>query len=91
MATSMTTTDRIPDIAVIIPHYNDAVRLERCLTELMQNDVGDAEILVFGMGRIGTAAYETMRWKYGDIVLGVDNDAVEVEEDGGGEGGHQRA
>jgi predicted Kef-type K+ transport protein len=41
---------------------------------------GDAEILVFGMGRVGTAAYETMRWKYGDIVLGVDNDAVVLEK-----------
>ncbi|MFC1589765.1 cation:proton antiporter [Pseudomonadota bacterium] len=40
---------------------------------------GDAEILVFGMGRVGTAAYETMRWKYGDIVLGVDNDALVLE------------
>ena len=41
---------------------------------------GDAEILVFGLGRVGTAAYETMRWKYGDIVLGVDNDAVVLEK-----------
>ena len=41
---------------------------------------GDAEILVFGMGRVGTAAYETMHWKHGDIVLGVDNDAVILEK-----------
>lgn len=41
---------------------------------------GDAEILVFGMGRVGTAAYETLRWKYGDIVLGVDNDALILEK-----------
>ena len=41
---------------------------------------GDAEILVFGLGRVGTAAYETMRKKYGDIVLGVDNDAVVLEK-----------
>ena len=41
---------------------------------------GDAEILVFGLGRVGTAAYETMRRKYGDIVLGVDNDAVVLEK-----------
>lgn len=41
---------------------------------------GDAEILVFGMGRVGTAAYETMRWKYGDIVLGVDNDGLVLEK-----------
>ncbi|MDH5764884.1 MAG: cation:proton antiporter [Gammaproteobacteria bacterium] len=41
---------------------------------------GDAEILVFGMGRIGTAAYETLREKHGDIVMGVDNDAVILEK-----------
>jgi len=35
-----------PDIAVIIPHYNDVDRLELCLTELMHNDIKDAEILV---------------------------------------------
>lgn len=41
---------------------------------------GDAEIVVFGMGRIGTSAYETMRFHYGDIVLGIDNDAVILEK-----------
>ncbi len=41
---------------------------------------GDAEILIFGMGRVGTAAYESMRQKHGDIVLGVDNDAIVIEK-----------
>ena len=41
---------------------------------------GNAEILVFGMGRVGTAAYETMRQKYGDIVLGIDNDAIVLKK-----------
>lgn len=40
-----TTTDQ-PDIAVIIPHYNDVDRLERCLGALMKNEIGQAEILV---------------------------------------------
>lgn len=35
-----------PDIAVIIPHYNDVMRLQRCLDELMQNDLTGAEVLV---------------------------------------------
>ena len=35
-----------PDIAVIIPHYNDVDRLELCLSELMKNDTRNAEILV---------------------------------------------
>lgn len=44
---STTITDAAaPDLAVIIPHYNDVDRLEYCLTELMRNDVGAAEILV---------------------------------------------
>lgn len=46
MGMSMTTTDGTHDIAVIIPHYNDEARLERCLSELMKNDIGAAEILV---------------------------------------------
>ena len=36
---------------------------------------GDAEILVFGMGRVGSVAYETMRQRHGEIVLGLDNDS----------------
>jgi GT2 family glycosyltransferase len=35
-----------PDIAIIIPHYNDVVRLERCLAALAENDLTDCEILV---------------------------------------------
>ena len=54
-------------------------RKERLSRDLLIS-TGDAEILVFGMGRVGTAAYETMRFKYGDIVLGVDNDAVVLEK-----------
>ena len=41
---------------------------------------GNAEILVFGMGRVGTATYETMKKQFGDIVLGVDNDPVVLEK-----------
>lgn len=44
MAMNTTITD--PDIAVIIPHYNDVDRLELCLTALMKNDLAGAEILV---------------------------------------------
>ncbi len=35
-----------PGDAVIIPHYNDILRLERCLAALMQNDIKDTEIVV---------------------------------------------
>jgi GT2 family glycosyltransferase len=40
----------MPEMAVIIPHYNDVVRLQRCLTELMKNDTAGCEILVVDNG-----------------------------------------
>jgi hypothetical protein len=43
-------------------------------------DPGEAEIAVFGMGRVGAAAYEDMRDRYGDVVIGVDFDAHAVKE-----------
>lgn len=36
----------MPDIAIIIPHYNDELRLDRCLSALMKNDLSGCEILV---------------------------------------------
>ncbi len=54
-------------------------RTERLSSEQIIS-TGDAEILVFGMGRVGTATYETLRKKFGDIVLGVDNDPVVIEK-----------
>ncbi len=35
--------------------------------------IGDAKILVMGMGRIGAGAYDELQSVYGDTVLGVDN------------------
>ncbi len=35
-------------------------------------DLGGAEILVAGMGRVGTGAYSTMREVFGDRVIGID-------------------
>lgn len=40
----------MPEIAIIIPHYNDVVRLERCLSALMENDLSDCEVLVVDNG-----------------------------------------
>jgi predicted Kef-type K+ transport protein len=41
-------------------------------------DLGDAEILIFGMGRVGRGAYEAMRDRFGDAVIGIDFDSAEV-------------
>ena len=38
-------------------------------------DPGEAEIAVFGMGRVGTAAYDEMRTRHGELVIGIDFDA----------------
>ncbi|WP_456406417.1 cation:proton antiporter domain-containing protein [Thiolapillus sp.] len=35
-------------------------------------DLGGAEILIAGMGRVGSGAYETMRDVFGDKVIGID-------------------
>ncbi len=43
-------------------------------------DLGDASILVFGMGRIGTGAYEATRERHGNKVLGVDYSEKKVEK-----------
>jgi len=37
-------------------------------------DIGDAEILIFGMGRIGRSTYDHLKDKYGKKVLGLDYD-----------------
>jgi len=45
MTTAIPTPDA-PDIAVIIPHYDDPARLRRCLAAMAENEIGRAEILV---------------------------------------------
>ncbi len=36
--------------------------------------IGDAQILVLGMGRVGSSAYDSLKLVYGDKVMGVDYD-----------------
>ena len=43
-------------------------------------DPGDAEIFIFGMGRVGAGAYDEMRARHGEVVLGIDCDSQEVEK-----------
>ncbi len=42
----MDTDMATPDAAIIIPHYNDPVRLTRCLEALSRNDLTGVEVLV---------------------------------------------
>lgn len=46
MKTNTTKASTAPDAAIIIPHYNDPVRLTRCLRELQGNDLEGVETVV---------------------------------------------
>ena len=41
---------------------------------------GDASVLIFGMGRVGSGAYDALRVRLGEQVLGVDADEDTVEK-----------
>jgi Trk K+ transport system NAD-binding subunit len=43
-------------------------------------DPGDAEIAILGMGGIGISAYDELKRRYGDIVVGIDFNTEKVEE-----------
>jgi len=45
-----------------------------------QLEIGDAKILIFGMGRIGTGAYDAMIERHRNSVIGIDSDTAIVEE-----------
>jgi glutathione-regulated potassium-efflux system ancillary protein KefC len=42
-------------------------------------DTGEAQIAIFGMGRVGTGAYDDMRRRHGEVVIGVDFDEKTVK------------
>lgn len=53
-------------------------------------DVSGAEIAVFGMGRIGTSAYDVLRERFGDVVVGFDScERVVASQQGAGRCVHQ--
>ncbi len=43
-------------------------------------DTGDSTVAVFGMGRVGTGAYDTLHKRYGRTIIGVDSDTGVVRE-----------
>ncbi|MFW5925106.1 MAG: cation:proton antiporter [Myxococcota bacterium] len=52
---------------------------DRRLPEEVAVDVRDAAALVFGMGRVGTGAYDSLYERYGDRVVGFDVDPHPME------------
>ncbi len=50
------------------------------LAEDQPLDPGDAKIAIFGMGRVGAGAYDDMRRRHGEVVIGVDFDKDTVKK-----------
>jgi len=42
-------------------------------------DPGDASILIFGMGHVGSSAYDNLKERFGDVIVGIDVDSNTVE------------
>ncbi|MCI2401149.1 glycosyltransferase [Aliiroseovarius subalbicans] len=61
----MDTATDTPDAVVIIPHYNDTERLERCLSALMKNDRAGVDILV--VDNNSTQPLEAVQEKFPNI------------------------
>jgi glutathione-regulated potassium-efflux system ancillary protein KefC len=57
-------------------HYESAEPIR----EEMPVDASDATVLVFGMGRVGTGAYDALRERFGEGVVGFDLDPHQVEK-----------
>ncbi|HKK89811.1 MAG TPA: cation:proton antiporter family protein [Desulfobacteraceae bacterium] len=67
----------------IYARFSDRLKYFETSTRLPEDepiDPGDAEIAILGMGGIGTSAYDEMRRRHGDIVIGIDFNTEKVEE-----------
>ncbi len=53
---------------------------ESRLSEDKPIDVGDSEVVILGMGRIGTEVFNILRDKYGMKILGIDHDKERVQK-----------
>ncbi|MEM7224658.1 MAG: cation:proton antiporter family protein [Pseudomonadota bacterium] len=62
--------------------HDTVVRFETATDhpEEKPTQTGDAKIVIFGMGRVGTGAYDHIKETYGDILIGVESNAEKVEE-----------
>jgi len=62
-----------------IEHYLHRYESSQRLPDDYAPDLGDAEVLITGMGRVGSGAYLSMRDAIGDKVCGIDADADNVK------------
>ena len=64
-------------------HFRDLMKSFETSTWLVEDaplDLGDARMIIFGMGRLGTGVYDTMNKQIPGSVIGVDHDNVVVEK-----------
>ena len=59
-------------IYVKVEHWLIRFESQRRLDEELPVDLGDSKILIFGMGRIGTGAYDNIVKTFPNLVVGVD-------------------
>ncbi len=49
------------------------------LPEQKPIDIGNARVLIFGMGRVGTGAYTELRESYGNVIVGIEQSELKAE------------
>jgi glutathione-regulated potassium-efflux system ancillary protein KefC len=59
-------------------HYLRRYQTRALRTADQPADLRGAEVLVMGMGRVGSGAFDVMRDVYGDRVCGIDSDTLQV-------------
>ncbi len=57
----------------------DKMQTEARVLEQQPISIGNAEILVMGMGRLGTGAYDYLHDAYGDVLIGFEEDAIKTK------------
>jgi len=66
-------------IYVRLKKYLDRYERSKPLKEDIPIDCGNAKIAIIGMARLGTGAYDTLKEKYGDVLIGTDPDQAVVK------------
>ena len=67
----------------IYARFSDLLQRFETATRLKEDEpiyTGDAEVGIIGMGSVGTAAYEEMQRRYGDVVIAMDFSMDTVEQ-----------
>jgi predicted Kef-type K+ transport protein len=53
---------------------------ERRIAEEQTIEPGDAAVLILGMGRVGTGAFDSLRNRLGDVMIGIDQEPETIKE-----------